>query len=103
MAASIPVLRTLFHEHLRTRSRRYYSSHVIDDSGSSSRHAQNGNVDTLVTMPVGEVPKLRPVYHQTPSYFSEGGTSGTPKSVRFLVRETDTVYGGNYFPSEREK
>jgi len=96
MAASIPVLRTLFHEHIRTRSRRYYSSHITDDSSGSSPHGQIGRVDMLVAVPMGEVPGPRPVYLKTPSYLSDGASSGEPKSVRFLVRKPDAVYGGKY-------
>jgi hypothetical protein len=48
MAASIPVLRTLFQEHLRSRVRKYHSQIFSESGAGSSRHA--GDTDVVLVM-----------------------------------------------------
>jgi hypothetical protein len=88
MAASIPVLRTLFHD-LRVSSRKYYGSHRIEDSVSSRfGRSQNGKGDISVAMSDLEGQQ---------SHLGDKSLGQNMKSEIVLIRHPDAAYGSKRF------
>ena len=81
MAASIPVLRTLFRD-LRASRRKYYASEVIDDSGENGKGFPAVALDGL---------------ERRPSQLSDGRSGeeliSEPEPV--VVRRPDAVYSAH--------
>lgn len=86
MAASIPILRTLFQD-LGASSRRYYGSQIVNDSGSSRfGHSRNGEV--IMTVAMGD-------FQGRTRYPSDGRLVGHVKSGAVVVRQPEVVYSAS--------
>ncbi|OIW32896.1 hypothetical protein CONLIGDRAFT_695133 [Coniochaeta ligniaria NRRL 30616] len=94
MAASIPILRTLFHD-LRASSRKYYASHIVDDSGSS-RFARSRNGEVTMSAALGD-------FQGRPRYLNDGRPGGELKLATVIVRQPDLVYGASGHPKRGRK
>lgn len=93
MAASIPILRTLFQD-LKASSRRYYGSQIVNDSGSSRfGHSRNGEVIMVV---MGD-------FQGRTRYRSDGRLVGHVKSGAVVVRQPELVYSASRSPKRGKK
>lgn len=93
MAASIPILRTLFQD-LKASSRRYYGSQIVNDSGSSRfGHSRNGEVIMVV---MGD-------FQGRTRYPSDGRLVGHVKSGAVVVRQPELVYSASRSPKRGKK
>jgi hypothetical protein len=95
MAASIPVLRTLFHD-LRVSGRRgYYGSQIVEDSSVSSRFGRDETSVRVVT--------VDGFHEHSTVRFGHAGHDKELELETVLVRRPEPVYGVTEFPDREQR